>query len=163
MSKKMISFHVPEDKDLLSALGVLTLRHEHMNHILKMTIKSLARLTPEEAAHALRFEGSKSLRQRINILAKRELGEGKALLKLQSLLGRAGNLTDKRNNYVHGIWAKELDGDAGILDVPGEMTPLPTVPDLEKLGRDIEELTIEINQARLDGWLKEAINSKSRV
>lgn len=159
----MISFHVPKDKDLLSVLGVLTLRHEHMNHILKMTIKSLAGLTPEEAANALRFEGARSLRQRISKLAKRELGEGKPLLKLQSLLGRAGNLTDKRNNYVHGIWAKELDGDAGILDVPGEMAPLPTVSDLEKLGDDIEELTIELNQARLDGWLKDAINSKGQV
>lgn len=159
----MISFHVPEDKDLLSELGVLTLRHEHMNHILKMTIKSLAGLTPEEAVHALKLEGARSLRQRINKLAKRGLGEGKPLLKLQSLLGQAGNLTERRKNYVHGIWAKELDGDAGIWDVPGEMAPLPTVSDLEKLGKDIEELTIELNHARLDGWLNDAINSKGQV
>ncbi|MEJ2309308.1 MAG: hypothetical protein P8Z78_08325 [Gammaproteobacteria bacterium] len=161
--EKMISFHVPDDKDLLSALGSLTLRHEHMNHILKMTIRSLADLTPEEAFHALKRESTSSLRQRINKLAKKVLGEGKPLLRLQSLLGRAGDLSKKRNGYVHGIWAIELDGDALILDLPEKISPSPTVEQLEKLGLEIEALTNELNTARLDGWLKEAIISKGKV
>jgi hypothetical protein len=48
MSSRMVTFHVPEDKELLAALGVVTLRHEHLNHILKMTIKSIAGITPAD-------------------------------------------------------------------------------------------------------------------
>lgn len=34
----MITFHVPTDKDLLAAFGEVALRHEHLNHILRMTL-----------------------------------------------------------------------------------------------------------------------------
>ncbi len=32
-------------------------------------------------------------------------------------------LTKKRNNLVHGFWAKELDGDARISDAHGNERP----------------------------------------
>ncbi len=43
----MITFHVPGDKELLAAFGEVALVHEHLNHILRMTIKTLAGLTPQ--------------------------------------------------------------------------------------------------------------------
>lgn len=163
MSTGFITFHVPEDKELLSAMGKVTLRHEHLNHILKMTIKSIAGLTPEEASYALKYDGSRSLRKRINRLARKELGECKSLLKLQAILGRAERLTDKRNKYIHGIWAKELDGDPGIMGVSGNLRPLPTVQELEELGEEIENITNELNEARLQGFLAEALNDRSNI
>lgn len=163
MSTKMISFHVPEDKDLLSALGVVTLRHEHLNHVLKMTVKSVSGITPTEASYALKYEGSRSLRQRINRLARKEIGEGKALLRLQAILGRAERVTEKRNQLIHGLWAKELDGDPGIMGISGGLRLLPTVKELEVLSNDIEEITQELNEARLDGFLKEVLDAKSKV
>jgi hypothetical protein len=163
MNSKMITFHVPKDKELLAALGVVTLRHEHLNHILKMTIKSIAGITPAEASYALKYEGSRSLRERINKLSKKELGESKALLKLQALLGRAERVTEKRNKFIHGLWAKELDGDPGIMGVPGELHPLPTVEELKNLADEIAAITQELNEARLHGFLKEALDSRSNV
>jgi hypothetical protein len=163
MTSKMITFHVPEDKELLSALNVVTLRHEHLNHILKMTIKSIADITPEIAFYALKYEGSRSLRQRINKLGKKELGESKALLKLQAILGRAERVTEKRNKYIHGLWAKELGGDPGIMGVPGELYPLPTVEELEKLANEIAEIIQELNEARLEGFLKTALDGSSKI
>ena len=163
MSTQMITFHVPEDKELLSALGVVTLRHEHLNHILKMTVKSISGITPTEASYALKYEGSRSLRQRINKLARKELGEGKALLKLQAILGRAEKVTEKRNRFIHGLWAKELDGDPGIMGVPGELHPLPTEKELEVLANEIAEITQELNEARLEGFLKEALDARAKV
>ena len=65
MTSKMITFHVPEDKDVLAAFGEVALRHEHMNHILKMTIKSLMDLTPAEALEATAYESSGQLRDRV--------------------------------------------------------------------------------------------------
>ena len=45
----MITFHVPDNTELLAAFGEVALRHEHLNHILRMTIKTLARLSIDEA------------------------------------------------------------------------------------------------------------------
>jgi len=82
----MITFHVPTDKDLLAAFGEVALRHEHLNHILRMTIKTLARLEVGEALDATAYDGSRQLRERIRKLARQSLGEGQPLLKLQALL-----------------------------------------------------------------------------
>ena len=77
MEVKMIRFHVPEDQELLAALGEVAVRHEQMNHILKMTIKSLADLTPAEAIAATAYESSRQIRDRIRKLSKKRLGDGK--------------------------------------------------------------------------------------
>lgn len=156
----MLIFHVPEDQQLLAAHGEVSLRHEHLNHILKMTIKTLARLTPAEAIDATAYESSRSLRERIRKLARQRLGEGEPLLKLQALITRASRLTDKRNDLTHGLWAKELDGDSGVLGAPGELRPLPSLDELKKLAGEIEALTKELNKARLDGFLKAALEHK---
>ena len=163
MSSEMITFHVPKDKELLPALKVVTLRHEHLNNILKMTIKSIADITPEEAFYALKYEGSRSLRQRINKLGNKELGESKALLKLQAILGRAEIVTEKRNKFIHELWAKKLDGHSEIMAVPGELHPLPTVEELEKLANEITEIIQKSNEARLGGFIKERLDERSKI
>lgn len=157
MKSKMIMFYVPEDKDLLAVMGKITLRHEHMNHILKMTVKSLVNLTPSQAFDALKYTGSGELRKRINKLAKRRLQEGEALLKLQAILTRAERLTVQRNKLIHGLWAQELDGEPGLHAVPGEIEPLPSLDTLKKLACDIQSLTEDLNRERLEGFLKTAL------
>ena len=157
----MLMFHVPQDQQLLAALGEVTLRHEHLNHILKMTIKSIARLSPTEAVDATQYDGSRTLRERIRKLARQKLGEGEPLLKLQALLTRAGRLTEQRNELTHGLWAKELDGDPGVMGAPGELRPLPSVDELKSLAKEIEALTKELNLARLEGFLKIALEEKN--
>jgi len=157
----MLMFHVPQDQQLLAALGEVTLRHEHLNHILKMTIKSIARLSPTEAIDATQYDGSRTLRERIRKLARQKLGEGEPLLKLQALLTRARRLTEQRNELTHGLWAKELDGDPGVMGAPGELRPLPSVNELKSLANELEALTKELNLARLEGFLKIALEEKS--
>jgi hypothetical protein len=160
MTSKMLTFYLPADQRLLVALGKVALRHEHLNHILKMTIKSLAGLTVQEAIDATQYEGSKALRNRIRKLARKRLGEGEALLKLQALLTQAGRLTDRRNDLTHGLWAQELDGDPGVMGAPGELQPLPSAEELETLVEEIWALTQELNRARLEGFLKIALEQK---
>lgn len=153
-------FHVPPNRDLLAAIGEVTLRHEHLNHILKMTIKSIANLNPAEAIDATKYDGSYTLRQRIRKLARKKLGEGAPLLKLQALLTRAERLTEQRNELTHGLWAEELDGDPRIMRAPGKLSPIPSIEELEHLSKEIEALTIELNSARLEGFLKSALEEK---
>jgi len=160
MTSKMIMFHVPRDQELLAALGEVTLRHEHLNHILKMTIKSIAKLSPNEAIDATKDYGSYALRQCIRKLAREKLGEGEPLLKLQALLTQAGRLTEQRNELTHGLWAEERDGDPGIMGAPGELRPLPSVEELKYLAKEIEDLNKELHSARLEGFLKNALEEK---
>ena len=163
MTPRMVMFHVPEDSDLLAALGEVTLRHEHLNHILKMPIKSLANLTPQEAVDATAFQGPRVLRQRINKLARKKLGEGEALLKLQALVTRTQRLTEQRNNLIHGLWAKELDGEPGLYAAEGELKPIPAITDLQQLSASLSSLMKELNEARLDGFLKQALEEAGSV
>jgi hypothetical protein len=160
MKAKMMTFHVPQDQELLAAFGEVALRHEHMNHILKMTIKSLAGLTPAEAVAATVYDSSGHLRDRVRKLARKTLGEGKPLLKLQALLTTCKRLTDKRNELVHGLWAQELDGNAHVRDAYGSARPLPTVQELRELAKKIEEVTYLLNFERLEGFLKAALSER---
>ena len=155
---KMVSFHVPEDQELLAAFGEVALRHEHLNHALKMTIKSLAGLTPAEALAATKYQGSGILRDRIKKIARKRLGEGAPLLKLQAILTNCERLTEKRNEFVHSLWAQELDGEAHLRDAHGNTRPLPTSQELRELGKEIEQQTNQLNVARLDGFLKQALS-----
>lgn len=156
-------FYVPDDKELLAALGEVTLRHEHLNHILKMTIKSIAGLTVAEALNATQYEGARQLREYIRKLARKKLGASGACLKLSALLTRAERLTNQRNRLTHGIWAKELAGDPGLMGAPGELEALPSVDQLKALASDLVVLIQEINAARLEGFLKEAIEQSGTV
>ena len=152
-----VYFHVPADRALLAALGEMALRHEHLSHVLRMTIKSLANLRPEEALDATAYDGSRQLRERVRKLARQRLGEGEPLLKLQALLERCNRATDKRNELMHGIWAQELDGEPVRRGNDHTLHPLPTVPELEALSHEIDDLTKTLNTARLEGFLAQAM------
>lgn len=82
MSSNFITFHVPDDQQLLAVLGELTLRHEHLNHILKMTIKTIARLTPSEAIDATQYEGSRTSERELESSLVRNLVRASHCLNL---------------------------------------------------------------------------------
>ena len=159
MSVKMITFHVPADEHLLAAFGEVALRHEHMNHILKMTIKSLTGVTPAEALAATMFESSSQLRARVRKIARKRLGESTALVRLQAILANCKRLTERRNELVHGLWAQELDGDAHVRNAYGDTRPLPKADELHALARELEHLTGSLNFERLEGFIKEALQN----
>jgi hypothetical protein len=157
----MIVFHVPEDKELLAAYGELAIVHEHLKHILRMTIKSLAQVSVDDALDATKNDSSSQLRDRIKKLGRQKLGEGVALIRLQAILARCKCATDKRNELIHSICAKEIDGKPHM---QGDRTrkPLPTVSELKDLINKLSSLTQELNEARLEGFLLEALKQQAK-
>ena len=153
----------PALQQQLAALAEVTLRNEHLNHILRMTIKTLASLTVAEAMDATKYDGARQLRETVKKLAKQKLGTCDEQLKLSAMITRAGRLTDKRNNLTHGLWAQELDGDPGVMGAPGELTPLPSAKELCALADELWALTKELNTARLEGFLKSALEARSHA
>ena len=47
------------------------------------------------------------------------------------------------------------------MDDTGELKPLPSVEELNQLSIEITVITQELNEARLEGFLKEALNERS--
>ena len=115
----MMMFHVPEDPGLLAAFGEVALRHEHLSHILRMTIKTFAGVEVNEALDATAFDGASMLRERVRKLAKQRLGEGQALVKGKGFVVRRGLKEAQSENagrrtgtgyevwYVRGEWARD--------------------------------------------------------
>ena len=159
---KMMTFHVPTDRDLLAAIGEVALRHEHLNHILRMTIKTLARLDVAEALDATAYDSTSQLRERIKKLARQRLGEGEPLLKLHALLERCKRSTERRNNLVHSVWGKELDEEPALRGSGEEWRPLPTTAELQDLAENLSQLTLQLNEARLEGFLHQALTQKAK-
>ena len=157
---KMMLLGLPEDPNLLAAIGKLAIRHGQLDHVLRMTVKTIARLSIKEAEDATDRQGSAALRQRVRKLAKQTLGECGALLRLDALLTRARRATKRRNELLHGLWAVELDGPAKLRRNNGKWRDLPSVAELEALMSDLTAIASDLNAARLDGFLKEALDAK---
>ena len=110
-----------------------------------------------EALDATAFESASALRERIRKLAKQRLGEGATLLKLQALVERCRHLTDQRNEFVHSVWAKQLDGEPLRSDPREGWVPIPSKEQLDQLSEKVMRLTHEINYERLEGFLYQAL------
>ena len=157
---RMMTFHIPRDTKILAALGTIALRHGHLDHILKMTVKSLGKVSIQQALDATAFEGSRELRDRIRKLARLKMGEGNALIQLQALLERCRRATDRRNELIHSLWAQELDGDAKVRTNDHGWKPVPTIDELKTLSAELADLAKELNSARLEGFLAKAIAAR---
>jgi hypothetical protein len=158
----MISFSVPENKDVQAALGVLVIRHGHLEYSLRMTVKSLCDLSIKDALEDTKRKGPSFLRQRIEGEAKKKLGQCEAFEKLKNWLHRSWSASDKRNLFVHGLWAKKLDGPLLLQDENYEWGKPPTVQMLEILSDEIKHITDELNLDRLKGTLYEALKDNKK-
>jgi hypothetical protein len=158
-NQKFITFGIPDDEKLLSALGIVTIRHGHLDHILRMTVRTIAGLAIAEALDATSRQGTAELRKRVGKLARNKFGEGEALLKLQALLTRAQRVTEKRNALIHSLWGHELDGDGTPVVRKNDRIweTAPSVDDLNGLSNEIAILTSELNLARLEGFIFKAL------
>ena len=157
---RMMTFHVPEDQSVLVLIGMISLRHSHLDYILRMTVKTLADVSITEALDATRYHGSAQLRRRILKLARQRLGEGRPLIQLEAIMGRCERMTNRRNSLVHNIWAKELDGDPLVRNEHHQWEPTPGIDVLDNLADELLAVTQELNAARLEGFLHEALRTR---
>jgi hypothetical protein len=158
----MIGMAVP-DRTVLEAYGLVSIRHTQLDHILRFTIKTLAGLTVDEALDSTARTGSAELRDRIKKLARKRLGEGRPLELLRSILTRCERLTEQRNRLLHGVIGRELDGDEVMHNADNTWGRLPSVEELHQLAAQIAAITNELNDARLFGFLGEALAAEART
>lgn len=160
ITAKIVTLDIPKDPQLLAAVGTVTLRHSQMDHMLRMTIKSLTGKRLLVAMDETAFLGSATLRKRIYSLAESRLGEGEELRRLQSLLARCESATMKRNRLVHDVWFRDPNAETLRRTDGSRETEVPTVPMLDALARELEQLASELNTARRKGFLAKALAAK---
>lgn len=148
----------PGDPALLAALGKVAIRHGQLDYVLRMTVKSILALPIPEALDATARQGSRELRERVRKLAKQKLGEGEPLTRLDALLERSRRATDKRNELFHRLWAHQLDGEPVIRDDGHNLLPIPSVAELEHWAEELATVATELNVARLEGFLRAALD-----
>jgi hypothetical protein len=151
-------------KLVLQAIGAVTVRHAQLDRQLQMVIKTLMKVSVAEAVDATARDSSSTLRDRIRGLAKQTFGDGQTLVRIQALMQRAKRLTTERNECVHRVCARDIDGTkAQMIAEDHTMKPYPTVKELTALAADLHALTNELNHARLEGFIAEAMREKKRA
>jgi hypothetical protein len=152
-----LKLDIPDDVAMQAAVGRIALRHGQLDHVLRLTVKTIQSMDFKSAMRATKNQGSYQLRDRIRKLAMKKLGEGDAMVQLDVLLERAREVTEKRNRTVHNVWARKSDGELVIRDDSSTINTLPTLEQLESLADDTARIVSDLNSARLKGFLHEAL------
>ena len=127
----MISIALPGDHELWEAIGLVAIRHAQLDHMLRMTVKSVEGLSVKEALDATDLQGSKELRERVRRLIKKKLGEGSALVRIDALLARCRRVTQKRNELLHSMWGTDRDGNPVTIGGDHFVRSAPTASELK--------------------------------
>ena len=154
----MITLGIPTDPAILAAVGKIALRHGQLDYLLRMTVKSILSLSIREALDATERQGSRELRERVRKLAKQKFGEGDTFVRLDALINRARRATNRRNELVHNLWAQDLDHNPVIRDDDHTFRPAPQLTELDAVADELTTVASELNDARLNGFLKEALS-----
>jgi hypothetical protein len=154
---KQIYMGLPSDQRILAAVGTIAIRHGQLDYALRMMVKSLTGVSIGEALDATDREGAGDLRDRIKALARKRFGQTPVLVRVQAVITRAGRATSRRNELLHGLWAKELDGPDVMGDPRVGFADAPSLEQLNGVADEIYEIARTLNHERLDGFIHEAL------
>jgi hypothetical protein len=157
---RFIYFDPKLDPDFLHAIGEVSICHGQLDHMLRMTIKTLTAVSVEEALDATERATAAVLRKRVHKLARKRLGDGAALVKLEAILERCRRASASRNDIIHSVVGRELDREPLMRRPGNKWGPPPTVDELRALAVDLQTVAKELNDARLHGFLDEALKSR---
>jgi len=148
---------LPDDSELLAAVGRISISHSQLDYVLRLTVKTILGIPLSEARNATRRQSAEQLRKRVRKLAADKLGEGEALVKLDALITRAEKATQKRNRLIHDICYQDKNGNFVLKDDNSPKRPYPSLIDLNALQLEVSTVAAELNDARLSGFLAEAL------
>lgn len=156
----MILLELPEDPKLLQAIGRVAVAHGQLEYILRMTIKVLSGLSVQEALDATSKKGVYDLRKKIKKLFEQKSANEVAKTKLDALLGKAERLSNKRNRLIHRPWAKDAHGKWVVKEEDHVWGPPPSAEELNQLAEGIWKIVIDLNTARLKGFIEKVLSQK---
>ena len=156
----MIIGSLPQNPQILAAIGAVGVRHGQLDYALRMTVKSISGIGLEPALDFTEGMSSHELRRLIRKMARKKLGNASnSYLLLAAFLTRAQEATRQRNELMHGLWAFDLDEGRDRFRHKGrEWRETPEADELMALADETAQITDELHVARLHGFLKEALS-----
>lgn len=160
MAPVMINYKMPSPLPNRE-IGRVVIRHSHLDHELRLTIKSLLRISITDPMYQNETDmSSGKLRERIKELAANELAAKSDVHdELMGWLERAEKLSELRNQLVHGVWSRsKTDGSIKVRDTRyAKLLKMPTLKELKVADDAMLQLLTELNRSRLKGKLKQAL------
>jgi len=154
----MVSLKIPTETKLLEAAGRVALSHAQLEHFLRMTVKSLSGLSLQEALDATKTMKVYELREKIKKLFKQKTRDESEKTRLDALLNKAKRLSDERNSLIHRPWARDSQGKWVVKEEDHSWGEPPSNGKLNQLANNIWKTGIELNTARLHGFIKEVLS-----
>jgi hypothetical protein len=149
MNIARVTFEIPSDRELLAAIGELSIRHEKLNYTLRLTIKSLGSEGLEIVMRKTKYWGSTKLRNEIHERAKKILKK-KELEAILKLIKTCESVTIKRNDLIHSLFTKKkTDEKLRIRNSTGRSSPAPNAKEVLMLSQKIESVADSLNSFRL--------------
>ena len=147
---------IPSDRNLYAAVGKVALAHGHLELVQKFLIRNLAGMGMVEALQSTQFSRISDVQKTVKKLANRRQLPEEIVLRLNALLNRATLLSRERNKLLHT--AIQMDRRGQIFQKRDDHTwgPAPSVADLDRLSKKIIQLSNEINEERLTGFIHRA-------
>ncbi len=141
---------------LTREVGKIVIRHGQLDHLQRLTIKSLLGISITDALYKKETDKmSGELRERIKQLAAHQDVLDELITQIESI----GRLTKLRNDIVHSVWSRTTTGGpVKLRDQKNDLLhPLPTVKQLRAAEREMYSLFLTLNHSRLKGKLKHAL------
>ena len=151
----LVDLSLPEDDALLAAAGRVALAHGQLELMLRMVVKSLSGLTAREALDATRGHKAWQLRDEIKGLVKEKTKNRATRLRIGSALGKCKELSDRRNEMLHNAWGIDESGSIVVKGPNHIWGKAATANDLDELAKEITAQVTELNNARLEGFIKD--------
>lgn len=148
---------IPEEIELQAAVRKVALRQGQLEHVLRLTVKSVEGLTYSEAMESTRRLPVSRLRRRILESAQARISETWAMDQLTELIQKSKRASDKRNRMIHAVWARNRQNELIIRDDDRGVQPCPRLQELEALADELATALSDLNEARLNGFLRNAL------
>ncbi len=157
--KTKIDLQVPSDIKLLRAMGRVTAAHANLELVLKMCVKTLARLTVEEAMLAFDRTNTSEVRGWIRRLFRQACKDEQLRCTLQAMLGEAKQIAEDRNRLIHRPWGGSGKGDLLTPNERWVWGKVPTPDELNQLAERINDLANRLNHERLRGFISDVVGN----
>ena len=147
---------MPTDEIYHAAVGKVALAHGHLELVQRFLVRALAGVDMRLALDSTEGSRISDVQTTVKRLAKERQLPEYVMVRLRALLNKAKMLSGERNKLVHR--AVQMDKEGRIVQKRGDQTwgPAPSEADLDKLSKEMLQLSKEINEERLTGFIRNA-------
>jgi hypothetical protein len=159
LSPNQVAIGIPIDDNFLIAAGKLACAAGSHELIIRYLCKSILEIELEEALWATKRNYVEDVRKICRKSFVNKVQDQSAIAKLDALLNRSRELTEERNSVLHRGWGINHQGIAVAKDENQQFSAPPSIAELEATTTKLLALNVEINTARLNGFISHALTA----